>query len=321
MAGYDTPGKVNPTVQASFWSGPEGENMKERFQFIVYRLQFVCAKVGMTFAAGKQFFPHLTDFSTFERILPTHERVANEILQIRGAPVFIDHTILAAGSTAIQVKALCGEAKEHGFGAVCVNGGRVPLALQCLEGSNVNVAAVVGFPLGAMSSLAKRKEAKALWQLGCQELDMVIDVGRMKDGDYIYVMDQIHQLAEDSAQYSVQKKVLKVILETCLLEKSEIVDAAILCVLAGATCVKTSTGFSTSGATSQDVVMMRLTVGNHIGVKASGGIRDYETMQQMINAGASLVGTSSGVTICKNVPKNVTVDTFPRRFFDHCSPQ
>jgi len=111
-----------------------------------------------------------------------------------------------------------------------------------------------------------------------------------------------------------------VILETCLLEKSEIVDAAILSVLAGATCVKTSTGFSTSGANSQDVVMMRLTVGNHIGVKASGGVRDYEAMQKMINVGASLIGTSSGVAICKTVPKNAP-NAFPRRSFDHCTPQ
>lgn len=170
---------------------------------------------------------------------------------------------------------LCKEAQEYSFGSVCVNGGRATTATSALEKSNVNVAVVIGFPLGASTTVSKRAEATEVWFNGCQEIDMVLDIGKMKDGNYTDVKDQIAALVWDSQMFSSgpDNHVVKVIFETCLLTKAEIVDAAILSVLARATVVKTSTGFSTGGADVADVEMMRLVVGNRLGVKASGGIR------------------------------------------------
>jgi len=283
--------------------------------------EVVASRLGLTPgdkpAFLTQHFPHLKDLETFEQVLPKHKKVSQQILEERGAAVFIDHTILKAESTAAQVKVLCSEAKQYAFGSVCVNGGRVQQALQQLDGTTVSVAAVVGFPLGAATTFSKRQESIQMWELGCHEIDMVIDVGRMKDGDYAYVKDQIQGLVQDSLRFGFDKKVVKVIFETCLLDKAEIVDASIMCVLAGATCVKTSTGFSTSGANAHDVEMMRLTVGNGVGVKASGGVRDKDTALKMIDAGASLIGTSSGLGICKGAEVKEGV-TFPRRRFNHC---
>jgi len=155
-----------------------------------------------------------------------------------------------------------------------------------------------------------------MWTLGVHEIDVVVDIGRIKDRDYRYIKHQLQSLVQDSATVgpTVSKKCIKVIFETCLLTSEEIVDLSILCVLAGVTVVKTSTGFSTAGADLRDVEMMRLVVGNRLGVKASGGIRDKETMLKMIQNGASLIGTSSGVALCKDPIKNSP----PRRGADHC---
>lgn len=205
---------------------------------------------------------------------------------------FIDHTLLKPEATAQQIEKLCAEAREHNFFSVCVNGSRVELARHCLEDSLVKVAAVVGFPLGAMSSDAKRYETEAAIDDGAQEIDLVLNLGRLKDGDDKYVLRELRDVVEAADEHPV-----KVILETCLLTNDEKIRACQLAVEAGAHFVKTSTGFSTGGATLEDVKLMRATVGPKFGVKASGGIRDTTAALAMIEAGATRLGTSAGVVI------------------------
>ena len=211
----------------------------------------------------------------------------------------IDHTILAAGSTAEQIGKLCREAVEYGFASVCVNSCRVPQARALLADSSVKVCTVVGFPLGAMSTKAKAYEAAAAVEDGADEVDMVINIGYVKDGAWDSVLDDIKAVRKACGD-----KVLKVILETCLLTDDEIVRACRTAVEAGADFVKTSTGFSTGGATEEAVRLMRKTVGPDVGVKASGGIRNLETALRMVEAGASRLGCSSGVAIAKGEEGN-----------------
>ena len=199
----------------------------------------------------------------------------------------IDHTLLAADATSAQIARLCQEAREYSFASVCVNSCRVAQARTLLEGCPVKVCTVVGFPLGAMSTRAKAED-------GADEIDMVINVGYVKDGDWDGVLDDIMAVRE-----ACKGKVLKVILETCLLTDDEIVRACRTAVRAGADFVKTSTGFSKGGATVHAVSLMRSTVGADIGVKASGGIRDAESARAMVEAGASRLGCSAGVAIAK----------------------
>ena len=211
----------------------------------------------------------------------------------------IDHTILAAGATADQIGKLCREAVEYGFASVCVNSCRVPQARALLADSSVKVCTVVGFPLGAMSTKAKAYEAAAAVEDGADEVDMVINIGYVKDGAWDCVLDDIKAVRKACGD-----KVLKVILETCLLTDDEIVRACRTAVEAGADFVKTSTGFSTGGATEEAVRLMRKTVGPDVGVKASGGIRNLETALRMVEAGASRLGCSSGVAIAKGEEGN-----------------
>lgn len=211
----------------------------------------------------------------------------------------IDHTILAAGATADQIGKLCREAVEYGFASVCVNSCRVPQARALLADSSVKVCTVVGFPLGAMSTKAKAYEAAAAVEDGADEVDMVINIGYVKDGAWDSVLDDIKAVRKACGD-----KVLKVILETCLLTDDEIVRACRTAVEAGADFVKTSTGFSTGGATEEAVRLMRKTVGPDVGVKASGGIRNLETALRMFEAGASRLGCSSGVAIAKGEEGN-----------------
>ncbi len=211
----------------------------------------------------------------------------------------IDHTILAAGATADQIGKLCREAVEYGFASVCVNSCRVTQARALLADSSVKVCTVVGFPLGAMSTKAKAYEAAAAVEDGADEVDMVINIGYVKDGAWDSVLDDIKAVRKACGD-----KVLKVILETCLLTDDEIVRACRTAVEAGADFVKTSTGFSTGGATEKAVRLMRETVGPDIGVKASGGIRNLETALRMVEAGASRLGCSSGVAIAKGEEGN-----------------
>jgi deoxyribose-phosphate aldolase len=208
----------------------------------------------------------------------------------------IDHTLLKAEATAREIENLCREAREHGFFGVCVHGTRVELARHCLEDSAVRVIGVVGFPLGAMSSDVKRFETEAAIDDGAQEIDMVINVGRLKDRDDRFVLRELRDVVE-----AAEERPVKVILETCLLTREEIVRACQLVVESGAEFVKTSTGFGPGGATVEDVRLMRETVGPKFGVKASGGIRDAQTAQALIAAGATRLGTSASVAIVGGV--------------------
>jgi deoxyribose-phosphate aldolase len=205
---------------------------------------------------------------------------------------YIDHTLLAADATRAQVAALCSEAQTHGFYSVCVNSGQVPYAAELLAGQAVKVCAVVGFPLGAGLAESKAFEATQAIAAGAGEIDMVLNIGALRDGLFDLVRDDIAAVHRACGQVP-----LKVILETCLLDDAQKTRACELCRDLGVAFVKTSTGFSRSGATLEDVALMRRTVGPDMGVKASGGVRDYATAVAMIEAGATRLGTSSGVSI------------------------
>lgn len=207
----------------------------------------------------------------------------------------IDHTLLNADATGEQVRTLCDQALAHRFAAVCVNPCHIGLVAKCLEGSDVQPCTVTGFPLGALTPKMKAMQAAACVALGAKEIDMVANIGAVKAGDWTLAFDDIAAVV-NAAQ---PKAIVKVIIETCLLtdeEKSRICMAA---KEAGAHFVKTSTGFSTGGATVHDVKLMRAAVGAHMGVKASGGIKTYADAVAMINAGATRIGTSAGVLIVK----------------------
>ncbi|GAA4821181.1 deoxyribose-phosphate aldolase [Algivirga pacifica] len=205
---------------------------------------------------------------------------------------YIDHTVLFAYSTPEDIKTLCEEAKTHQFFSVCVNSGYVEEARTHLLGSSVQICSVVGFPLGQMDTVSKVFEAKQAIANGAQEIDMVINVGRMKAGDHEYVFEEIKQIKE-----AIGEHVLKVIIETCYLTDEEKVTACELSVKANADFVKTSTGFGTGGATPEDVQLMLDTVKGKAKVKASGGVRDAETAKKYIDMGVQRLGTSSGIKI------------------------
>ena len=206
---------------------------------------------------------------------------------------YFDHTILKADATEAQVAKVCEEARENNFASVCVNQYYTKFVAEQLKGSDIDVCTVVGFPLGMSDTRVKAFETKAAIEDGATEIDMVINVGALKDKKYDYVRNDIRTLKEVCGK----DVVLKVILETCLLTKEEIVKASELSKEAGADFVKTSTGFSTGGAKAEDVALMRKTVGTDMGVKASGGIHSAEEAQEMIDAGASRLGTSATLAI------------------------
>ena len=208
----------------------------------------------------------------------------------------IDHTLLRSEAVPSQVERLCDEAREHGFGAVCINPVHVALAAERLSGSEVAVCSVAGFPLGAATTATKLQETKLALAKGAAEVDMVIHLGALKARDDGAVRDEIAALADAC---HARQALLKVIIETVLLEDEEKVVACRLAQEAGADFVKTSTGFAGGGATVDDVRLMRQTVGAEMGVKAAGGIRTYEAAVTMIEAGASRIGTSSGVDIVR----------------------
>lgn len=204
----------------------------------------------------------------------------------------IDHTLLAADASRDQLATLCNEARTHGFYSVCVNSANVPYAAEQLQGADVKVCAVVGFPLGAGLSASKAYETQQAIAAGAGEIDMVLNIGWLKDGLFDAVRDDIAAVLKACGEVP-----LKVILETCLLEEAQKVRACEICRDLGVAFVKTSTGFSRSGATLEDVALMRRVVGPDLGVKASGGVRDAATAQAMIEAGATRLGTSSGIAI------------------------
>jgi deoxyribose-phosphate aldolase len=205
----------------------------------------------------------------------------------------IDHTVLKPEATQKQIQTLCEEAKTYGFASVCVNPYWVPLAKKLLEGSDVLVCTVIGFPLGATLTEAKAFETRVSIEKGASEVDMVINIGALKDGDLATVEADIKAVVDEAGE----RALVKVILETCLLTTEEIETASRLAVKAGADYVKTSTGFSTGGASTEAVKLMRRVVGPDKGVKASGGIRDRETAEAMVEAGASRIGASASVAI------------------------
>lgn len=207
----------------------------------------------------------------------------------------IDHTILKPDAKKDEIQALCQEAKEFGFYAVCVNPYYVSLCKDLLEGSKVKIATVIGFPLGANTSDIKALETKKAIDDGADEIDMVINIGALKDGDYGVVRDDIKAVVEAAKD----RARVKVIIETSLLTDDEKIKACELSLEAGADFVKTSTGFSTGGATVEDVKLMKSVVKDKMEIKASGGVRDFETARKMIGAGARRIGTSSGVKIVK----------------------
>ncbi|MCM3705211.1 MULTISPECIES: deoxyribose-phosphate aldolase [Cytobacillus] len=205
----------------------------------------------------------------------------------------IDHTLLKADATKDQIEKICAEAKEYNFASVCVNPTWVKLSSDLLKGTEVKVCTVIGFPLGASTPETKAFETKNAIENGATEVDMVINIGALKGGDNELVERDIRAVV-DAAK---GKALTKVIIETCLLTDEEKVKACELSVKAGADFVKTSTGFSTGGATAEDIALMRKTVGPDLGVKASGGVRSAEDAQKMIEAGATRIGASSGAAI------------------------
>lgn len=207
----------------------------------------------------------------------------------------IDHTLLKPEASREQVKKLCREAAEYGFHSVCVNSCYVSFCADLLKDSDVKVCTVIGFPLGAMSSAGKAAEAAAAVKDGADELDMVINVGMIKSGDWEYVRRDIEEVVKAAGS----RALVKVILETCLLTDDEKRIACRVCREAGAAYVKTSTGFSTGGATAADVRLMREEARDSMGVKASGGIRSLKDAEEMATAGADRIGTSSGIAIVR----------------------
>ena len=204
----------------------------------------------------------------------------------------IDHTLLKADASISSIEKLCNEALNYHFASVCVNPGFVPLASKLLKGSDVKVCTVIGFPLGATLPKAKHAETLLAVEAGAEEIDMVINVSMAKEHQFDYVENEIRLVKEACAD-----KILKVILETCLLNDDEIVRACLASKRAGADYVKTSTGFSKWGATKEDIKLMRETVGPLMGVKAAGGVRTHEEMLEMIENGATRIGTSSGAKL------------------------
>lgn len=215
---------------------------------------------------------------------------------------YFDHTILKPEAMEADIVKLCNEAAEYDFYAVCINSCYVPLAKELLEGSDVKIASVVGFPLGASGIAAKAFEAEWACSEGADEIDMVIHVGALKEKRYDYVRQDIATVVAVAIEYDA---IVKVILETCLLTDEEIIKACELSMEAGAAFVKTSTGFSKEGATAHHVSLMKEVVGNELGVKASGGIRDLAKTREMIEAGADRIGASASVEIIKESTKEI----------------
>ncbi|HZS46553.1 MAG TPA: deoxyribose-phosphate aldolase [Blastocatellia bacterium] len=221
-------------------------------------------------------------------------------MNARDIAAYIDHTILKPEASRDEIRKLCSEAREYGFASVCINPAWVREAAAYLKGSSSLVCTVVGFPLGANTADVKAYETRRAIFDGAREIDMVINIGALKSGNDELVEADIRAVVEASHEFSC---LVKVIIECALLTDEEKVKACILAKAAGADFVKTSTGFSKSGATAEDVALMRRAVGPDIGVKAAGGVRDYESAEAMLKAGASRIGASVGVKIVQQAAK------------------
>ncbi|MGL5757094.1 MAG: deoxyribose-phosphate aldolase [Paraclostridium sp.] len=214
----------------------------------------------------------------------------------------IDHTVLKAVATTADIKKLCKEAKEYNFFSVCINPANIELAKKELEGSEVKVCTVIGFPLGANTSEVKAFETKDAIEKGADEVDMVINIGALKDKNYDYVLNDIKAVVDAANKNAL----VKVIIETCYLTDEEKKIACELSVKAGTDFVKTSTGFGTGGSTPEDIKLMRDVVGPNIGVKASGGVRTQDDAKAVISAGCSRIGASASIAIAKGEDSNTT---------------
>jgi len=232
----------------------------------------------------------LSEFFEYDK----KKEISKVKLSAQELAVMIDHTLLKPEATLNEVKQLCEEAVKFEFASVCVNPSNVNVCFELIKSSNVKVCTVIGFPLGATTTQSKFFEAEEAIKNGAEEVDMVINIGKLKDKDYEFVLNDIKSIADLSRKHLC---ISKVILETCLLSDEEKVIACLLSKEAGVNFVKTSTGFSKGGATVKDVSLMKFVVGDKLQVKASGGIRSYEDAIAMINAGAARLGASAGVKI------------------------
>ncbi len=230
----------------------------------------------------------------YEANLPPLEMPANSDLSEIPIASWIDHTLLKPEATPDQIEKLCGEAAQYGFASVCVNPIYVPLCSRLLEGSGIPVCSVVGFPLGATLPAAKAEETELAIEFGAREIDMVVAIGLLRGGDYPQVAEDIMRVVEVAHSGGA---IVKVILEMALLDRRQKILGCLLSQLAGADFVKTSTGFGPGGATTEDVELMRRAVGPVMGVKAAGGVRSLGDARAMLQAGATRLGSSSGVKI------------------------
>lgn len=220
----------------------------------------------------------------------------NEVKEASELAGLIDHTVLKAETSPEDIKKLCKEAVENKFFSVCINPVYVSLAKEYLKGTDVKIATVIGFPLGANDTSVKAFETQIAREDGADEFDMVINVGLLKSKNYDMVYEDINSVVE-----AADGKTVKVIIETCYLETEDKIAACVISKFAGADFVKTSTGFGSGGAKSEDVALMKFVSGNEMKVKASGGIRDFETAREMIEAGAERLGVSAGLKIIKGL--------------------
>ncbi|CAJ1017029.1 putative DeoC/LacD family aldolase [Leishmania shawi] len=273
-----------PIAKANFDMPSRPGHKGELNDKILQRVRFIAAQLDLPRLEEK--FAHLKEMNGTWRTGSASDSI--------DLARYIDHTLLKADASHAAIVQLCEEAKAHHFKAVCVNGCHVAQCARLLAGSEVQVACVCGFPLGQMTSAMKVAEATEEISNGAQEVDMVINIGALKSKCYDDVFTDIKGVCDVCARANA---VSKVILETCLLSEEEIVDACIMSVAAGATFVKTSTGFSTGGATPEAVDIMLAVVGNEASVKASGGVRDHNAVMQYVQAGVKRIGTSSGVVI------------------------
>lgn len=230
--------------------------------------------------------------------LPLIVPTAAPALSIEQLAKTIDHTLLKPDTVAAQIEAHCQDARRYEFAAVCVNPTWVPLCAELLAGSSVKVASVAGFALGATLPAVKAYEAREAILLGASEIDMVLNVGKLKDGDYRLVLEDIAGVVDEAHEHGA---LLKVIIETGLLTVDEKIAACVLCMEAGADFVKTATGFNGGGATAADIALMRRVVGPGMGVKAAGGVRTMADALAMIAAGATRIGSSAGVAIVQEM--------------------
>lgn len=232
----------------------------------------------------------LAEFNEFEKSL-SKNKIDITAKDLAG---MIDHTLLKPEASVSEIKQLCEEAMQNSFASVCVNPSYVETCFDLLKSSNVKVCTVIGFPLGATTTQAKYLEAEEAIKNGAEELDMVLNIGRLKDKDFDFVYNDLKSIADLSKKHLCTSKL---IIETCLLSDEEKVAACLLAKDAGLNFVKTSTGFSKGGATTHDVALMKFVVGDKLQVKASGGIRSYEDAIAMINSGAARLGASAGIKI------------------------